>query len=139
MKVTESFYMGEPLGRQQQTLAAGTYNRAQLLLAHSGETSLFVPIRSMQYLAVLQAREFLFVDGLGSRVVEVAWRHFRPGERNSLDAPVPFELVYFRPDSAEVVRRLHGELRRALDQLASRQALQGTQPGQVIPFRRERT
>ncbi len=135
MKVTERFEIGDPLGREARTLRAGTYNRAQLLLARSGEPALFVPIRSMQYLAVIEPREFIFVDGFGSRTVELLWRGFRPGERESLDDPVPFEMVYFRPGAPDLMRRLHTEFPRALQLLAERRETAPTGTN-VVDFKR---
>jgi hypothetical protein len=135
MKVTERFEVGDPLGQETRTLAANTYNRAQLLLAQSGEAALFVPIRSMQYLAVIEPREFIFVDGFGARTVELMWRGFRPGERESLEDPVPFEMVYFRPGARELMRRLHTELPGALKLLAERQETAPT-GARVVDFKR---
>ena len=139
MKVTERFEIGEPLGRETHLLRAETYNRARLLLARSGEESLFVPIRPMQYLAVVEAREFIFVDGLGSRKVSLMWQRFRPNARVGLDDPVPFELVYFHSGAREVMPRLHVELPRALDLMAARMGTRSAAGGSVVPLRRPGT
>jgi hypothetical protein len=132
MKVTERFEIGDPLGREARSLRAGTYNSAQLLLARSGEPALFVPIRSMQYLAVIEPREFIFVDGFGARTVELLWRDFRPGERETLQDPVPFELVWFRDGIQDIIRRLHAEFPRALELLAGRHNIHTE--GDIVPF-----
>lgn len=58
MQVQESFYRGNPLKSEARTLPWQTYNLAYTLFKKSGEASLFVPIRNMQYLAVLDAEEF---------------------------------------------------------------------------------
>jgi hypothetical protein len=136
MKFTERFEVGKPLGREPSLLRADTYNRARLLLSASGEEVLFVPVRPMQYLAVIQAGEFVFVDGMGPRVVQFIWHRFRTGERCALTDPVPFELVYFRPDAREIMRRLHVEFPRALALLASRRG-KPSRRGAVLPFRGE--
>ncbi|OOG23881.1 hypothetical protein B1C78_10155 [Thioalkalivibrio denitrificans] len=136
MKVTERFEMGKPLRREPSMLRADTYNRARLLLSESGQEALFVPIRPMQYLAVIQAGEFVFVDGLGPRVVQFIWHRFRTGERQALTDPVAFELVCFRPDAGEIVQRLHVELSRALALQASRRR-RPAPTGTVLPFRRQ--
>jgi hypothetical protein len=136
MKFTERFEIGQPLGQETRLLRASTYNRAQLLLARGGDQALFVPIRPMQYLAVIEAREFIFVDGLGSRVVELLWRDFRPSARQRLDDPVPFQLQYFRPGALEQMRRLQVEFARALELLDSRQIPAGG--AEVVTFRRKR-
>ena len=109
------FFKGQELGCEQRSLRAEIYNRARLLLSNCQRSSLFVPIRSMQYLAVLDEEEFLFVDGQGSeRLVELAWRRFQPQQRDSLEEPVPFELVYYQPQAPQTMMRLQGEFAQAL-------------------------
>jgi len=80
-----------------------------------------VPIRSLQYLAVLDAEEFIFVDGQNKAWVELAWQHFQPQARASLDERVPFEVVHYQPQAAETMKRLPGEFHQALLLLAGRQ------------------
>lgn len=72
-------------------------------------------------MAVLDAEEFIFVDSQNKAWVELAWQHFRPQARASLDERVPFEVVHYLPQAAETMRRLTGEFHQALQLLASRQ------------------
>ena len=72
----ERFYREQEIARLPAFLPAATYNLAHTLLARAG-TCLFVPIRSLQYMAVLDAEEFLFVDRQHKSWVELAWHHFR--------------------------------------------------------------
>ncbi|OJW41601.1 hypothetical protein [Thiobacillus sp. 65-1402] len=116
----ERFYREKEIVRLPDYLPAATYNLAHTLLARAG-TCLFVPIRSMQYMAVLDAEEFIFVDSQNRAWVELAWQHFRPQARSSLDGRVPFEVVHYLPQAAETMKRLPGEFHQALQLLAGRQ------------------
>src|SRR5512143_3861845 len=120
MHMEEHFYREQEIARMPAYLSAATYNLAHTLLARAGKC-LFVPIRSMQYLAVLDAEEFIFVDSQNRAWVELAWQHFRPQARASLDERVPFEVVHYLPQAAETMKRLPGEFHRALLLLAERQ------------------
>ncbi|OGU20070.1 MAG: hypothetical protein A2580_03325 [Hydrogenophilales bacterium RIFOXYD1_FULL_62_11] len=115
----ERFYRDEEIARLPDFLPAVTYNLAHTLLARAGNC-LFVPIRSMQYMAVLDADEFIFVDSQNKAWVELAWQHFKPQTRSALDERVPFELVYYLPQAAETMKRLPGEFHQALLLLAQR-------------------
>jgi len=116
----ERFYREQEIARLPAFLPAATYNLAHTLLARAGKC-LFVPIRSLQYLAVLDAEEFIFVDGQNKAWVELAWQHFHPQARASLDERVPFEVVHYQPQAAETMKRLPGEFHQALLLLAGRQ------------------
>ncbi|WP_324779611.1 hypothetical protein [Thiobacillus sedimenti] len=116
----ERFYREQEIARLPDFLPAATYNLAHTLLARAG-TCLFVPIRSMQYMAVLDAEEFIFVDSQNRAWVELAWQHFRPQARASLDERVPFEVVHYLPQAAETMKRLPAEFHQALLLLAGRQ------------------
>ena len=116
----ERFYREEEIARLPAFLPAATYNLAHTLLARAGNC-LFVPIRSLQYMAVLDAEEFIFVDSQNKAWVELAWQRFRPQARKSLDERVPFEVVHYLPQAAETMKRLPGEFHQALLLLAERQ------------------
>jgi len=125
MNVLETFYRRTETSRELRTLPAETYNLAHLLLVHAGGECVFVPIRTMQYLAVIDRDEFIFVDREQRRWIEIAWQRFHPGERRALDAPVPYEAVYYSPAARETMKRLQGEFLKAL------QGLQGRTPSPV--------
>ncbi len=115
----ERFYRDQEIARIPAVLPAATYNLAHVLLARAGQC-LFVPLRSLQYMAVLDAEEFIFVDSQNKAWVELAWQQFRPQARNALDAPVAFEVVHYTPTAAETMKRLPGEFYQALKLLAER-------------------
>jgi len=136
MIVDETFYRREATGSEARTLPAETYNLAHTLLSRAPHGCLFVPIRSMQYLAVLDPQEFIFVDREGGRFIEVAWRRFRPQERASLDEPVSYEAVYYSPRAAVPMTRLQCEFPKALRDLESRQV--ASPAGRVIRIEEHR-
>lgn len=126
-------YRDPPFARENRTLPAATYNLAHSLLARSAGT-LFVPIRTMQFLAILDVEEIIFVDQLCKNWVEIAWRHFNPHARTALDQPVAYIAVYYRPDGAAIMRRLQSEFPRALAIEAGKDRLDG--PAKILKFER---
>jgi hypothetical protein len=69
----------------------------------------------MQYLAIIDADEIVFVDGQGPRVIELAWQCFRPGDRADLLAPVSYECVFYDHRGEQTMQRLQGDFFRALE------------------------
>lgn len=132
----ERFYREQEIARLPAFLPAATYNLAHTLLARAGR-HLFVPIRSLQYMAVLDHEEFIFVDSQNKAWVELAWQHFRPQARNALDAPVPFEIVHYLPHAAEAMKRLPVEFHLAVQLLADRQRPDA--PARVLDLQSRRT
>lgn len=129
---SESFEREQPLARVPANLPAATYNLTRILLVHSATGCVFVPIRNMQYMAVIDAEEIIFVDSQYKRWVEVAWQGFRPQARTGLDEPVAYEAVYYTPEGRETQRRLQGDFHAALAQLAARQ--RPTSTAHVLPL-----
>lgn len=132
MIVEETFFRPPELSREPRRLPAETYNLAHVLFKRTTTGCLFVPIRSMQFLAVLDGEEFIFVDHEGGRMIELAWRHFKPQERDSLAEPVSYEVVYYSPAAAEIMRRIQGEFHKALCALEQKTVLDGR--ARVIPL-----
>ena len=129
----ERFYREQEIARVPAFIPAVTYNLAHTLLARAGKC-LFVPIRSLQYMAVLDAEEFIFVDSQNRAWVELAWQHFRPQARGALDERVPFEIVHYLPQAAETMKRLPAEFHKALQLLADRD--QPHEDAHVLPLAR---
>ena len=130
MKVTtETFFRPEALAREQVNLPAPLFNRCVLLLNHSATRNVFVPVRSMQYQAVIDSDEIIFVDnqgyavkgGKGGRLIVLAWKVDLHGSRDSLTEPVPIEVVYYGPERHETHRRLVSEFPKAMDIYEERQ------------------
>jgi hypothetical protein len=128
----EQFEREKELGRESRQLPAATYNLTRTLFARSRNGCVFVPIRSMQYMAVIDADEIVFVDSQYKRWIEIAWQNFQPQTRDSLEDPVLFEAVYYIPDARETMKRLQGDFFVALKALASRDKIEA--PAQVLPL-----
>jgi len=131
--VEETFYRRAEVRREPRHLPAGTYNLAHVLLTRAPQGCVFVPLRAMQYLAVLDREEFIFVDREGGRFIEIAWRGFRTADRSALDEPVAYEAVYYSAAAPALMTRLQSEFSTALKQLEGRQAPSG--PARVLKLK----
>ena len=120
---TETFFRPEEVGREHINLPAPLFNRCVLLLNHSTTGNVFIPVRSMQYQAVIDDDEIIFVDnqgyavqdGKGGRLIILAWQVPLHNTRDSLNEPVPIEVVYYVRHDHDIHRRLIGELPKAID------------------------
>jgi hypothetical protein len=86
------------IASEARLLPAEIYNTAHLLLANSPDGCVFVPIRSMQYLAIIDAAEIVFVDSSNKNWVAISWSEFHPQRRSVLQEPVAYTARYYRPD-----------------------------------------
>ncbi len=130
-------YRDQPIAREARTLPAAVYNLAYKLIARSPSGVVFVPIRSMQMLAILDDEEFVFLDNQYRSWVEIAWRQFRPQSRSALDAPVPYETVLYHPDGQKNLNRLLAEFPKALQALADKDKIEG--PAKLLKFEARRS
>jgi len=143
-RTTETFFCPPAVASERTTIAASLYNRCRLMLSRCGHDCVFVPLRSMQYLAVIDAREIIFVDSLryavseseGGRMIMMAWKFGHEGVRDSLSEPVPVELVFYAEGLKELGRRIMAELPKALELLECRSRERGCESGsrKVVPF-----
>lgn len=126
---TQSFFTPDEFCCCQEPLLASTYNLARVLLNRSGSEHVFVPIRSIQYLAVVEAANFWFVDSLayavrgteGGRKITVSWHPAQPNsEREGLDQHLDCRVVYYEKDMSDIQTRLRGEFFQAMQQLDQR-------------------
>ncbi len=142
---TETFFRPAEIARERVNLPAPLFNRCLLALNHATTRHAFVPIRSMQYQAIIDDSEIIFVDnqgyavseGQGGRLIVLAWDVALRSARDSLSAPVPIEIIYYNSDGHEIHRRLMGEFPKALDRY---EAIQKEGRGEnvtasVLPFR----
>jgi len=136
MYTKEFFYRTRELKREKRALAATVYNRSRILLYRSGEKALFVPIRSMQYLAVVDQEEIVFLDGAVSRSdIVLAWQNFRASERCALDQPVPYEAVYYTEDSLNAMPRIQSEFPHALQQMDEKERSASISEAKIVPLK----
>jgi len=123
MRVRETFYRGAELVRMPSAMPARTYNLTRILLARSRDSFVFVPIRSMQYLAIITRDEIVFVDSLayacreneGGRLIMLAWKFDTDTQRGALDQPHPCRIVYYTQDGGQLQLRLVSAYREALE------------------------
>lgn len=135
MQTRETFFRGEVIRRESRSLPASTYNRFRILYARGRPDALFVPVRSMLFLAAVDEEEVVFLDAAVSRCrIELVWQRFRPQCREALDAPVPYELVHYTESSLTVMQRLQSEFHRALLPLMSKSKAAAS--ASIMPFRR---
>ncbi len=128
-----TIHRGVPVAREMRVLAAGIYNQAHALLARSRGV-VFVPVRSMQFLVIIDSEEMLFVDHLYKNEAALTWHLFRPQDRSALDEPVVYEAVYYRDDFDLIMGRLQAEFPQALKFVAGKGGGK-EEMGTVIPFR----
>jgi hypothetical protein len=134
--IRETFFRNAEIRRESRMLAAETYNLAKILYRGSRPDALFVPIRAMLYLAVVDDEEIVFLDGAVSHSrIEIAWQSFRPQERTGLEGAVPYEVVFYTRESLTTAQRLQREFQLAL--LHLRKKLEPAHsPAPVVPLRR---
>jgi len=144
---TETFFRPAETARERVNLPAPLFNRCLLALNHAATRHVFIPIRSMQYQAIIDASEIIFVDnhgyavseGHGGRLIVLAWDVALRSNRDSLNAPVPIEIVYYNSEGHEIHRRLMSEFPKALDRYEARQKDAGAGGAScsatVLPFR----
>jgi hypothetical protein len=113
-------YRNHEVAREPRQLPAPTYNSALLLLEHSKDGVVFVPIRGMQYLAVIDREEIIFLDSEHRSWVAIAWQNFRPQQRTALTDAVPYEAAYYTQAAREAMKRLLAEFPQAVKALAAR-------------------
>lgn len=116
---------------EERLLSAPVYNLA-LGLYSRHHAPVFVPIRSMQFLAILDREEFVFVDHLDKQQAVMVWTNFKSTLREALDQPVPYRVLHYRRDSPQLFSRLQGEFHLAL------KACHGLEPhppsARILPF-----
>ena len=125
---TETFFRPKEVARERVNLPASLFNRCLLLRNHSATGNVFVPVRSMQYQAIIDTDEVIFVDnqgyavqnGKGGRLIILSWLVPAHRSRDSLSEPVPIEVVYYIREDHDTHRRLMGELPKALDRYEER-------------------
>lgn len=125
-------HRGPELWREHRSMAAATYNLARTLQMRSTHGVAFVPIRSLQVLAIVDREEFVFVDSEQRALALLAWERLRPETRTALDEAVGFEAVGYGTPAREAMRRLPREFHDALCTLAGRR--RHDEPARLLRF-----
>ncbi len=141
----ETFFRPPERERERLTIPAGLYNRCRLLHGRSELPHLFVPIRSMQFLAVIDREEIIFVDnqgyavqdGEGGRLIVLAWQFVAPPSRRALNEPASMDLVHYSSGVRELHRRIMSEFPPALERVGEKLAeiAEGASLGRILAFR----
>ena len=144
---TEVFFRPEEIAREASRIRAELFNRCRLALARSETDCAFVPVRSMQLQAVITRNEVIFVDNLnyavhdgqGGRMIMLAWDLSGVTQRDSLDEPVPLEIVSFHETSPDLHARLMSEFPAALatQERHAQDEQVGPATAEIIPFGRQ--
>ena len=144
-RVTETFFLPDAVGEQAWILPANIYNLSRTQLTRSESDCAFVPIRSMQYLAVITRDEIVFVDSQayacrdnqGGRLIVLAWKFDAGCTRDALDQPCPSRVVYYSDDGKELHMRVVSAYHKALVQMDRRYRDQAVPPGgaRIAPLR----
>lgn len=131
-----TLYREEPILRESRHLPGSVYNLAHLLLARAlqsgGKPCVFVPVRSMQCLAIIDHEEIVFVDRELPGQVQLAWQNFHRQERSALDQRVEFEAAFYTRESLQVMSRLMSEFPKAMQAMADKEKIAA--PAAVLPF-----
>ena len=120
-----SFERGPEIEREPRTLPADHYRLIRLLFGRSQNDSLFVPIRSIQYLGIIDREEVAFIDGQGPRIIELSWCDFQSNQREDLHMPVTYSCVYYHAKGREIMHRMQREFFKALELMEQRQPKSG--------------
>lgn len=142
----QTFFRPTEVRRAPCSLPADVFNRCRRLLNRAKRDCVFVPIRTMQFLAVIDQEEVIFidsqggyqvVDGAGGRCILLSWRFPHAGTRDSLSAPVTCELIHYRDGLDDLQHRLVGEFTRALIALDQkwRESESPLERARIIPLR----
>lgn len=118
---TQTFFLPRKFSSQQSTIRAETYNLAHTLLKRSQSGYVFVPIRNLQYLAIIDGNDIWFVDSQayavneneGGRMITISW-HTTAAERDSLDQSIPMDIVFYHQDMKDIQLRLCREFNEAM-------------------------
>ncbi len=126
--VTETFFLPNEVERKQWTVPSEIYNLYRALQVRCQTGHVFVPIRNMQFMAVLDKSEIVFVDSQsyavskdeGGRLILVAWKFAESIDRDALTAPVPCEVVFYEKYDSDLQLRLVSEFRQAMELMDQR-------------------
>jgi len=126
---TQSFFTPDEFLYQQTRLASQAYNLAHTLLKRSQSSHLFIPIRSLQYLAIIEMDTFWFVDSLayatrgdeGGRLIRISWSPIvAANQREALTQHMDCRTIFYGGDMQEIQNRLNGEFYQAMLQIDQR-------------------
>jgi len=121
--VTETFFLPAEVERKAWQVPANIYNLYHSLHVRGQLGHVFVPIRSMQFMAVLDKNEIVFVDSQsyavskeeGGRLILIAWKFPLSHDRAGLTDTMPCEVVFYQQKNNDLQLRLVSEFRQAME------------------------
>lgn len=142
---TQSFFTPEAHHSNSGQMLAPCYNLAHTLLNRSGADHLFIPIRTLQYLAIVEPNIIWFVDsmayavqdGEGGRMITLSWKpDIRPSQRESLEQPVPCTVTHYGGDHSATQTRLRSDFFQAMELLDQRyrENIPASSRPKILPF-----
>lgn len=138
----ETVFRREIEETRETFIRADLFNGCRSVLAESESDCCFIPVRSLQYQAIISAREIIFVDSLyyavrngkGGRLIMIAWDISHSIARESLNRPVPITVNFYLPDLEESQLRLMSEFPKALDTYRNQHESGRERSVVVLPF-----
>lgn len=126
--VTETFFLPDEVERKSWSVPAKIYNLYHSLQMRCEVGHVFVPIRNMQFMAVLDKNEIVFVDSQsyavsedeGGRLILIAWKFSDSHDRDALTDPMPCEVVFYERQNKDLQLRLIAEFRQAMELMDKR-------------------
>ncbi len=131
--VTETFFLPKEVERKHWLLHADIYNLYHSLYARNEIGHVFVPIRDLQFMAVLDKNEIVFVDGQsyavaknkegeneGGRLILLAWKFPVSHDRDSLMDPMPCEVIFYDKKNTDLQLRMISAFKQAMELMDQR-------------------
>ncbi len=143
---TQSFFTPDMFFCQHTRLLSQTYNLAHILLKRSQSNHLFIPLRSLQYLAIIEKNTFWFVDSLayavrgdeGGRLIRISWHPLIGlNQREGLNQNMDCRVIFYGDDMHEIQSRLNHEFYQSMQLIDQRQrdALKTDGTISILPLR----
>lgn len=111
----QDFTRGNEIGHEFHTMPATSYNNLRRLIQQNGDRTLLVPVPKLQYLAVVDPAEIVFVDLHFRHVIEFAWQSFASQDRDSLFSPVDFRYCWYNRLAHEAMQLMPEAFATALE------------------------
>lgn len=126
--VTETFFLPKEIDRKTWSVPAEIYNLYHSLQRRNEVGHVFVPIRSLQFMAILDKNEIVFVDSQsyavseteGGRLILLAWKFPSSHDRDSLTDAMPCEVVFYANKNSDLQLRMIAEFKEAMELMDQR-------------------
>ena len=126
--VTETFFLPKEVDRKTWSVPAEIYNLYHSLQRRNEVGHVFVPIRSLQFMAILDKNEIVFVDSQsyavseteGGRLILLAWKFPASHDRDSLTDAMPCEVVFYDKKNSDLQLRMIAEFKEAMELMDQR-------------------